>query len=119
MTSVATKRPWGAFEVLHAQREDDNFVVKRIIVNPGQRLSLQSHVFRSEHWVVVRGRGEAILGKDTLAVGPLSHIFVPRGVVHRLCNTEEDQPLVVIEVQCGTHLDEGDIIRYEDDYARA
>lgn len=113
---TVTTRPWGTYEVLY--NEETNFVIKRITVNPKSRLSLQSHEFRSEHWIITEGKGEAILGDDTILLGVNTHIFVPKKVKHRLCNTSKSK-LVMVEVQVGPLLSEDDIVRYEDDYDRA
>lgn len=108
-------RPWGNFFTLH---ETDLFKVKQLTVNPGQRLSLQSHECRSEHWYVVYGTAKATVG-DTihyLAVGDA--IDIPVGVKHRLENPSKVENLVLIEIQTGSSFDENDIIRYEDDHGR-
>lgn len=113
---MTTTRPWGSYEVLHGPR--DNFLLKRIVVHPCSRLSLQSHELRSEHWVVVSGTGEVTVGEDVLVCGVNTHVFVPRGTKHRIHNTSVDTPLVFVEVQIGAVLKESDIVRYEDDYDR-
>ena len=112
-----TTRPWGTYEVIRAPCSD-NFLLKRILVHPGHRLSLQSHAFRSEHWVVVQGEGEVTVGEDVLKCALNTHIFIPRGAKHRISNTHTATPLVFVEVQVGDRLEEEDIIRYEDDYNR-
>jgi len=94
-------------------------LVKKIIVNPLQRLSLQSHEHRSEHWVVLSGEGTAIIGGNAIALAENSHLFIPVGVKHRLSNSHDTAPLVMIEVQVGDVLEESDIVRYQDDYLRA
>ncbi len=115
-------RPWGMYYVMEDKPE---FKVKKIIVDPGARLSLQSHEHRSEHWVVVTGTATTTIREK----GHPDHIghsiltenqscYVPKGYVHRLANLH-DEPLVIIEVQCGSYTGEDDIVRYEDDYARA
>ena len=107
-------RPWGNFEILS---EDDGYKVKKILVNPGAALSLQSHEHRSEHWVVVEGSAKVSVDgvEKSLSVG--ESIYVPVGSVHRLENPNRD-PLLIIEVQTGAYLGEDDIKRYEDLYAR-
>ena len=112
-------RPWGTYEVLQPQGEGENFLLKKIIVNPGHRLSLQSHRHRSEHWVVVNGTGTVTIGEDDVICAHNTQIFIPRGAKHRIENTSVDTPLVFIEVQVGNELKEDDIVRYEDDYQRA
>lgn len=108
-------RPWGRFHILD---EADDFKVKRIEVHSGRRLSYQSHRFRSEHWVVVRG--EALVTLDGVAhrLLPGEAIDIPQGARHRVAN-EGAELLVFIEVQRGTYFGEDDIERYEDDFGRA
>ena len=109
------ERPWGMFEVL---AEDDGYKVKRIEVKPGQRLSLQSHERRSEHWVIVSGMALATVGEQQIALRPNQYILIPLQTKHRIANPG-DELLVFIEVQSGSYLGEDDITRYEDDYQRA
>ena len=108
-------RPWGWFESLVI---DDGFQVKRIHVKPGASLSLQSHKFRSEHWIVVGGVATVTVDKKITDLGEGYSIFVPAGAVHRLENNGT-QPMVLIEVQTGSYLGEDDIVRYEDKYRRS
>ena len=107
-------RPWGWFEslVLH-----ERFQVKIINVKPGAALSLQSHQFRSEHWVIVEGVAEVTIDNKTEILKMGQSVFVPIGAVHRIQNPGVDK-LVLIEVQIGSYLGEDDIIRYEDFYRR-
>lgn len=107
-------RPWGSWRVVDS---DIGYQVKRIRVLPGQRLSVQTHRYRSEHWVVVSGVATCLIGSDTVTALPGECADVPLGVKHRLANRGPD-PLVVVEVQCGSYLGEDDIQRYEDDYGR-
>lgn len=107
-------RPWGWFESL---AYEEHFQVKKINVNPGAALSLQSHKYRSEHWVVVRGIAEVTIGKDVSMVSAGKSVYVPLGEIHRLRNPGTD-PVIIIEVQLGSYLGEDDITRYEDQYAR-
>ncbi len=107
-------RPWGSFERVD---RDEGFQVKRLIVNPGQRLSLQSHRRRSEHWVVVRGEARVTLGDEVLTLVSNQSVCIPVGVKHRLENRGAE-PLHLIEVQCGDYLGEDDIERFEDAYGR-
>ena len=107
-------RPWGIFEILSKGK---NFLVKKIIVFPKKRLSLQSHKFRSEHWVVVEGVAKVILNHETFNLGENESTYVNAGVVHRLEN-ETDKNLIIVEVQTGSYLGEDDIIRIEDDFKR-
>ena len=108
------RRPWGSYLGLDA---DDGYQVKRIVVRPGQRLSLQKHAKRAEHWVVVQG--EAVVTQDdkVSTLGPGSHAYIEVGMVHRLENRGQED-LVLIEVQCGSYLGEDDIVRLEDVYGR-
>ena len=109
-----TVRPWGKFIVL----EDLNYTkVKRLIVNPGQRLSLQSHKLRDEHWVIVRGTARVTLDDETRDAGYGEHVFVKRGTKHRIACTEAE-PVELIEVQIGEAFPEEDIERFQDDYDR-
>ncbi|MEM9128117.1 MAG: mannose-1-phosphate guanylyltransferase/mannose-6-phosphate isomerase [Pseudomonadota bacterium] len=107
-------RPWGWYETLCLA---DRFQVKRIMVKPGGILSLQSHVHRSEHWVVVSGTARVTIGDEVRLMSENESVFVPLGAVHRLENPGK-VPMYLIEVQLGTYLGEDDIVRYEDVYNR-
>ena len=107
-------RPWGWFETLALS---DRFQVKRIVVKPGAALSLQSHVHRAEHWIVVSGTARVTVGDSVSLVSENQSVFIPLGAKHRLENPGK-LPMVLIEVQTGAYLGEDDIIRYEDVYAR-
>lgn len=107
-------RPWGFYESLIV---GDGFQVKRIVVNPGQQLSLQMHHHRAEHWVVVRGTAEVINGDQTMTLVMDQSTFVPVGAQHRLSNPGA-VPLELIEVQTGSYFGEDDIVRFDDDYGR-
>ncbi len=114
-------RPWGVYYVLE---DKPSYKVKKIIVNENQRLSLQSHKHRSEHWVTVEGVATIQIRKteDPEYIGhqilqPNESCYIPQGSVHRLSNNGKG-PLVIIEVQTGSYTGEDDIIRYQDDYAR-
>jgi len=107
-------RPWGWFETLTL---GDRFQVKRLLVQPGAALSLQSHVHRSEHWIVVQGTAEVTIGDSIQLICENQSVFIPLGRVHRLANPGK-VPVILIEVQTGAYLGEDDIVRYEDDYAR-
>lgn len=107
-------RPWGWFESLVI---GDRFQVKRIVVNPGAALSLQSHHHRSEHWIVVQGTAKVTINEDVRLVTENQSVYIPLGAVHRMENPGK-VPMVLIEVQTGIYLGEDDIIRYEDIYAR-
>ncbi len=107
-------RPWGWFETLALA---DRFQVKRIVVKPGAALSLQSHIHRAEHWIVVSGTAQVTVGDDVKLLSENQSVYVPLGAIHRLANPGK-VPVVLIEVQTGAYLGEDDIIRYEDIYAR-
>jgi mannose-1-phosphate guanylyltransferase / mannose-6-phosphate isomerase len=107
-------RPWGWFETLVLA---DRFQVKRIHVHPGAALSLQSHVHRSEHWIVVSGTAKVTVDDKVQLLTENQSIYIPLGAVHRMENPGR-LPMVLIEVQTGSYLGEDDIIRYEDIYAR-
>lgn len=107
-------RPWGWFESLILS---ECFQVKRICVNPGASLSLQSHKFRSEHWIVVEGTAKVQINDDVSFVQSGHSVYVPLGAVHRLENPTK-KPLSLIEVQVGTYFGEDDIVRYKDNYMR-
>jgi mannose-1-phosphate guanylyltransferase/mannose-6-phosphate isomerase len=108
-------RPWGSFEILAA---GDRYQVKRLVVNPGAKLSLQSHRHRAEEWTVVNGTALVTLDDNELTVLEGESISVAVGARHRLQNPGLD-PLVVIEVQLGSYLGEDDIERYADEYGRS
>jgi mannose-1-phosphate guanylyltransferase / mannose-6-phosphate isomerase len=108
------RRPWGHYESID---EGSRFQVKRIVVAAGQKLSLQKHLHRAEHWVVVRGTAEVTIDEKLSLLRENESIFVPVGAVHRLRNPGRI-PLELIEVQTGSYLGEDDIIRFEDDFGR-
>ena len=107
-------RPWGWFEKLVV---GERFQVKRIFVYPGASLSLQSHVHRSEHWVVVKGTARVTVEDDVKLLTENQSVYIPLGAVHRMENPGK-VPMVLIEVQTGAYVGEDDILRYEDRYAR-
>ena len=107
------QRPWGAWYVIDVA---DGYKIKRIHVNPGSRLSLQSHEHRSEHWVVIQGEATCEVDGVETRIERDQSISVPRGARHRLANHGSAE-LVIVEVQLGTYTGEDDIFRYEDDYA--
>lgn len=108
-------RPWGTWEVLDS---GDNFCVKKIKVIPGGKLSLQSHRFRAEHWIIVEGEAVVTLGDDKLNKKADESVYIPAETKHRIQN-DSSVEVIFIEVQTGDNLDENDIIRYEDVYGRA
>jgi len=107
-------RPWGSYDSLE---NADGFQVKRLIVNPGAILSLQKHARRAEHWVVVRGKAQITLNEDVFDLGVNESTYIAIGDVHRIANPF-DEPVHIIEVQCGDYLGEDDIVRLEDNYGR-
>jgi len=107
-------RPWGWFERLAIS---DRFQVKRIYVNPGAAISLQSHHHRSEHWVVVEGTAKVVIDDEVQLVTEGESVYIPLGAVHRMENPGK-LPIILIEIQTGSYLGEDDIIRYEDIYSR-
>lgn len=107
-------RPWGTYTILD---ESNGYKVKRIVVYPNAKLSLQHHHHRSEHWIVVAGTAEVVNGEQTLKLTANQSTYIKQGDIHRLINIGEDN-LVLIEVQCGDYLGEDDIVRHQDDYAR-
>ncbi len=109
-----TMRPWGSYEVMD---EKPGFKVKKLIVNPGSKLSLQKHKHRSEHWVVVKGTATVTRNQEIFDVATNESVYLPCGAIHRLENKQNEQ-LEIIEVQTGDYLGEDDIIRIEDDYNR-
>jgi len=108
-------RPWGSFDSIDS---GPNYQVKRIMVNPGARLSLQKHQHRAEHWVVVDGIATAHLDGHEHQLNANDSIYIPAGAVHSLANNT-DQPLQLVEVQSGSYLGEDDIERLEDLYGRS
>ena len=108
------ERPWGSYKTIELQ---NGFQAKYIVVNPGGRLSLQSHQHRAEHWVVVQGRPTVTVNENVKHYQLNEHVFIPRGAKHRLENLT-DQTIAIIEVQIGDYLGEDDIVRYDDVYGR-
>ena len=111
---MTAHRPWGSYTILD---EFDSYKVKRIVVNPGKRLSLQKHFHRSEHWIVVSGTATVTRGEDEYLVRANESTYIPMGEIHRLENVGKI-PLVMIEAQVGEYLGEDDIVRLSDDFKR-
>jgi mannose-1-phosphate guanylyltransferase/mannose-6-phosphate isomerase len=107
-------RPWGSYQDID---RGERFRAKRLSVKPNGRLSLQSHKHRAEHWVVVKGVAEVVLDGQIMTLHENESIYIPMGGIHRLSNPGTE-PLEVVEVQTGAYLEEDDITRYEDIYAR-
>lgn len=108
-------RPWGRWEVLAA---GEAFVIKRIDVEPGKILSLQSHVHRNEHWTILKGQAEVTLDDDLISLKADESVFIQKGQKHRIRNNGSEL-MSFIEIQTGEILDEADIKRYSDEYGRA
>ncbi len=111
---VRDHRPWGYYDVL---LEDAEHKVKKIVVLPGARLSLQRHKHRDEHWTIVSGEGRMTVNNEEFSLRKGEFIDIPRLSLHRVANTGK-KDLVIIEVQTGDYFDENDIERFEDDYGR-
>jgi mannose-1-phosphate guanylyltransferase/mannose-6-phosphate isomerase len=107
-------RPWGWYESVD---QGPRFQVKRIMVKPGARLSLQMHHHRAEHWIVVSGTAEVTNGQSVTMLTENQSTYIPLGQTHRLANPGK-LPLEIIEVQSGSYLGEDDIVRFEDNYGR-
>ncbi len=116
LTNIHTlaHRPWGTYEVL---LDHDQYKIKRIIVKPGKRLSLQKHFHRNEHWIVVSGTATVTVGDKVKLIRPNESTYIKMGEVHRLEN-QGKIPVVLIEAQVGEYTGEDDIVRIEDDFAR-
>ena len=108
-------RPWGSYDSIDSE---DGFQVKRLIVNPGAVLSLQKHAHRAEHWIVVRGTARITLDERVFDLTVNESTYIPVGAVHRIENPG-NEPVHIVEVQCGDYLGEDDIVRLEDNYGRA
>jgi mannose-1-phosphate guanylyltransferase/mannose-6-phosphate isomerase len=113
-THLTVHRPWGTYTVLE---EGPNFKIKRIVVNPGAKLSMQMHHHRSEHWVVVSGTAKITNGESEIILLENQSTYIPKTHRHRLENPG-GVPLQIIEVQCGDYVGEDDIVRFEDTYGR-
>jgi mannose-1-phosphate guanylyltransferase / mannose-6-phosphate isomerase len=108
-------RPWGSYQAID---QGARFQVKRIVVKPGARLSLQMHHHRAEHWIVVRGTARVTIGEQTKVLHENESTYIPIGAKHRLENPGKID-LELIEVQTGSYLGEDDIVRFDDDYRRS
>jgi len=109
---LTAHRPWGTYTVLE---DTPGYKIKRIVVKPGKRLSLQKHFHRSEHWIVVSGTAKVVVGDKEFLVRPNESTYIKIGEVHRLENPGKI-PVVLIEAQVGEYTGEDDIVRIEDDY---
>ena len=113
-THSLVHRPWGTYETLI---EDTGYKIKRIVVKPGKRLSLQKHFHRSEHWIVLNGTATVTVEEKTFLVRPNESTYIKAGEIHRLAN-EGKIPVVLIEAQVGEYTGEDDIVRLDDDFMR-
>jgi len=109
------QRPWGSFTVI---MDTPHYKLKVLHVKAGQRLSLQMHHHRAEHWIVAQGQAEVTVGEKTWTAAKGEHIHIPKQTKHRLANSSGNG-LEIIEVQQGDSFAENDIVRFEDDYARS
>ena len=108
-------RPWGKYDSIDFGQRDQ---VKRITVKPGEKLSIQKHHHRAEHWIVVSGTAQVLNGEKTILLTENQSTYIPLGQIHALENPGKI-PLEIIEVQTGSYLGEDDIVRFEDRYGRA
>lgn len=108
------KRPWGEYFVIH---DEQNYKIKRIEVNAGQRLSYQYHKYRAEVWTIIEGEALITLNNKVIKASMGETVIIPLGSKHRIENIS-DKKIVFIEVQTGSYFGEDDIIRIEDDYNR-
>ena len=113
MKSIVSK-PWGSYEIL---AKGDKYRIKKLIIKSGGTLSLQSHNYRSEHWVVIEGKAEITLETNIINLKSNDSIFIPKESKHRISNKEQHN-LIIIEVLHGDTLEEEDIVRYQDIYDR-
>ena len=114
MSNEVDTRPWGSYEVL---LDSKDCKVKRIVVQPNQRLSYQYHHYREEFWTVVKGQAVVTLDGKEMTLNQRQQVHIPFKAKHRIANKIEE-PLIFIEIQMGTYFGEDDIIRIEDDYNR-
>tara|TARA_B100000686_G_C16514901_1_gene824073 strand:+ start:583 stop:933 length:351 start_codon:yes stop_codon:yes gene_type:complete len=108
------EKPWGSYQIIE---KGNNYLVKKITVYPNGKLSLQSHNYRSEHWIVVEGIAEIKINEKTFNLHRNESTYIPLKSKHRLSNNENNN-LIIIEIWIGENLDENDITRYEDIYNR-
>jgi len=111
---ATTYRPWGSYTILE---QGPRYKIKRVVVNPGEKLSLQTHSHRSEHWVVVKGTAKVSIGDKEIFIHENESAYVPKSTLHRLENAGKI-PAEIIEVQNGEYLEEDDIERFDDSYDR-
>lgn len=114
MAHTVDHRPWGFYEII---QDTDSYKLKRLVIKPGARISLQRHQQREEHWIILSGTGIVTLNNDQIAVQAGSMVHVKLRDIHRIENNGKED-LVFIEVQRGTYFGEDDIERLKDDYGR-
>lgn len=114
-SSTTEYRPWGSYTVIE---RGSNYQIKKIVVNPGESLSLQLHYHRSEHWVVIKGTAKVTVGDNVIFLRENESTFIPKAVKHRLENPGKI-PLEIIEIQIGEYISEDDIVRFSDVYGRS
>jgi len=107
-------RPWGYYQVLS---DEPDHKVKRIVVYPGKRISLQRHLHRAEHWYIIYGEAMVLLDNKELFLRSGESLDIPQGTLHRIMNSGTDN-MIFIEIATGDYFDEDDIERIEDDYGR-
>ena len=112
--NMIVKKPWGTYQVLSQEK---NYLIKKIVVMPEGKLSLQSHQHRSEHWVIIQGFAKITIDGLTKQLKENQSLFIPKQIKHRIENYGK-KDLIIIEVQFGDILNENDITRYEDIYNR-
>lgn len=109
------KRPWGYYQELF---EEPGVKVKKLVISPGQRISLQTHKYREEVWSIIDGRGLFEGERHVFNVKPGRVIKIPKRNKHRIENKSKKKDLIIFEIQRGNYLGEDDIVRYSDDYKR-
>ncbi len=114
--SKIIKRPWGAYVVIAKSKD---FLLKKMTVKPEGVLSYQSHIYRSEHWIIIEGKATIILNNRTYYKSANEHIFIPRKAKHRVLNESKKKKLVIVEIQTGSKFLESDIKRFSDIYGRS
>lgn len=118
LPEITETRPWGSFTVL---KDEPHYKLKQLMAKPGNRLSLQRHQHREEHWLVMQGHPEITRDEDQIPLGPGDYIQIPQHSWHRLANLaqpDSGELVEIIELQLGTYFGEDDIERREDDYGR-
>jgi len=109
------QKPWGSYQTVD---EEKNFLLKKLVINPGEEISNQFHHYRHEHWVLVSGKIEVLLNGKQTKMSPNDYIFIPKSSKHQIINPYKE-PAQIIEIQCGEILSENDIVRLSDKYQRS